>query len=124
MALRSEKLWFLGYDTTTIFRLWDPIKKIVRTASDITFNEAELTGSTNIESLPETTTPTTTTTDDSDSIISEIVEVTAQESPKPITLVDVMVPPRDLNKIYKDIIDNPTPIPIPIYANIAIDDND
>ncbi len=35
-----------------------------------------------------------------------------------------MVPPRDLNKIYKDIIDNPTPIPIAIYTNIVIDDDD
>jgi len=76
MAPRFKKLWFLGYDATTIFRLWDPIKKIVRTVRDITFNEVELAGNTNIESLPEITTPIITTTNDSDSTISETVGVT------------------------------------------------
>ncbi len=107
-----------------------PIKKIVRTARDITFNEAELAGNTNIESLPKTTTPTTsttttaTTTNDSNSTISEIVGITAEEPPKPTTLVNVMIPPRDLNKIYKNIIDDPTPISIAIYTNTAINNND
>ncbi len=63
MAPRSEKLWFLDYDATTIFRLWDPTKKIVRTARDIIFNEVELINNTDIENLPETTTLTATTTD-------------------------------------------------------------
>ncbi len=54
----------------------------MRTARDITFNEIELTGSTNIESLPEIITSTTsiTTTDDSDSTILEIIKLTAQET--------------------------------------------
>jgi len=39
---RSEKLWLLGYDAITIFRLWDLVKRIVRTSRNVTFNEAEL----------------------------------------------------------------------------------
>jgi hypothetical protein len=42
LAPRSEKQWLLGYEATTIFRLWDPVKKIVRTSRDVNFNEAEL----------------------------------------------------------------------------------
>jgi hypothetical protein len=42
LVLRFEKQWLLGYETTTIFRLWDLVKKIVRTSRDINFNEAEL----------------------------------------------------------------------------------
>jgi hypothetical protein len=42
LAPRSEKQWLLGYEATTIFRLWDPVKKIVRTSRDINFNETEL----------------------------------------------------------------------------------
>jgi hypothetical protein len=42
LASRSEKQWLLGYEAITIFRLWDLVKKIVRTSRDINFNEAEL----------------------------------------------------------------------------------
>jgi hypothetical protein len=42
LASRSEKQWLLGYEAITIFRLWDLIKKIVRTSRDVNFNEAEL----------------------------------------------------------------------------------
>jgi hypothetical protein len=42
LALRSEKQWLLGYEAITIFRLWNPVKKIVRTSRDVNFNEAEL----------------------------------------------------------------------------------
>jgi hypothetical protein len=42
LASRSEKQWLLGYEATTIFRLWDPVKKIVRISRDVNFNEAEL----------------------------------------------------------------------------------
>jgi hypothetical protein len=39
---RSEKQWLLEYEATIIFRLWDLVKKIVRTSRDVNFNEAEL----------------------------------------------------------------------------------
>jgi hypothetical protein len=42
MASRSEKLWLLGYEASTIFRLWDPVKRAVRINRNVTFNEAEL----------------------------------------------------------------------------------
>jgi hypothetical protein len=42
LVLRSEKQWLLGYEATIIFRLWDPVKKIVRISRDVNFNEAEL----------------------------------------------------------------------------------
>jgi hypothetical protein len=32
LVLRSEKLWLLGYEATTIFRLWNLVKKTVRTS--------------------------------------------------------------------------------------------
>jgi hypothetical protein len=42
MALRFEKLWLLGYEASTIFRLWDPVKKAVRISRNVTFNKVEL----------------------------------------------------------------------------------
>ncbi len=104
----------------------------MRTARDITFNKAELTDriNTNTEDSSETiilettTSITTTTTTDSDLIISETVGDTAPESPKSNTFIGVVVPPRNLKKIYKDLIDNPTPIPIALYINTTIDDSD
>src|SRR5882757_5178445 len=42
MAPRSEKVWLLGYEASTIFRVWDPKKKLVRTTKNVVFNEAEL----------------------------------------------------------------------------------
>src|SRR5450755_3645730 len=45
MAPKSAKQWLLGYDATTIFRLWDPVRKRMHTSRDVTFNEAELAGS-------------------------------------------------------------------------------
>ena len=42
MVLRSEKLWLLGYEASTIFRLWNPVKKAVRISRNVIFNEAEL----------------------------------------------------------------------------------
>jgi hypothetical protein len=42
LAPRSEKQWLLGYEAITIFRLWNSVKKIVRTNRDVNFNEAEL----------------------------------------------------------------------------------
>ncbi len=107
----------------------------MRTARDITFNEAELAGRTNTntedstetttsETTTSTTTTTTTTTTDSDPTISETVGDTAPEPPKPNTFIGVVVPPRDLKKIYEDLIDDPTPIPIALYTNTTIDDSD
>jgi hypothetical protein len=58
LAPRSEKLWLLGYEATTIFRLWDPVKKTVRTSRDVNFNEAELAPAKCIAN-PTTTSPTT-----------------------------------------------------------------
>jgi hypothetical protein len=45
MALQSEKLWLLGYEASTIFRLWDSVKKAVRISRNVTFKEAELAAS-------------------------------------------------------------------------------
>jgi hypothetical protein len=42
LAPRSEKQWLLRYEATIIFRLWNPVKKIVRMNRDVNFNEAEL----------------------------------------------------------------------------------
>jgi hypothetical protein len=42
MVSRSEKLWLLGYEASTIFRLWDPVKRAVRISRNVTFNKAEL----------------------------------------------------------------------------------
>src|SRR5271154_4706463 len=41
MAPRSEKIWLLGYETSTILRVWN-LKKLVRTTKNVVFNEAEL----------------------------------------------------------------------------------
>jgi hypothetical protein len=42
MVPRSEKLWLLGYEAFTIFRLWNSVKRAVRISRNITFNKAEL----------------------------------------------------------------------------------
>src|SRR5277367_3371456 len=42
MAPRSEKISFLGYIVSTIFRVWDPKKKLVRITKNVVSNEAEL----------------------------------------------------------------------------------
>jgi hypothetical protein len=42
LAPRSEKQWLLEYEAITIFRLWDLVKKIVRTSRDVNFNKTEL----------------------------------------------------------------------------------
>jgi hypothetical protein len=52
MALRSEKYWLLNYNTTTIFRLWDPIRKYMYISRDIIFNEAELIRNISVRDLP------------------------------------------------------------------------
>jgi hypothetical protein len=53
MEPRSEKLWLLGYEATTIFRVWDPVRRTVRTSRNVNFNEAELAA------MPGTTTSPT-----------------------------------------------------------------
>src|SRR5277367_3687664 len=35
LGSRSEKLWLLGYDAIIIFRLWDPVKRIVRMSRNV-----------------------------------------------------------------------------------------
>jgi hypothetical protein len=57
LASRSEKLWLLRYEATTIFRLWNPVKRTVRTSRDVNFNEAELATAKCI--ADPTTSPTT-----------------------------------------------------------------
>ena len=64
LAPRFEKLWLLGYEATTIFRLWDPVKKAVRISRNVTFNEAELATAKCI--ADPTTSPTTESNADSD----------------------------------------------------------
>jgi hypothetical protein len=55
IAPRSEKLWLLGYEATTIFKLWDPVKKAVRISRNVTFNETELAaGPTSLTTSPIT----------------------------------------------------------------------
>jgi hypothetical protein len=61
MAPRSEKLWLLGYEATTIFRLWNPVKRAVRISRNVTFNEAELAAG----PIKPTTSPTTEPTPES-----------------------------------------------------------
>src|SRR5450755_3557006 len=41
-ASRSRKMRLLGYDVTTIFRLWDPVKEKIRTFRDMIFNELDI----------------------------------------------------------------------------------
>jgi hypothetical protein len=63
LASRSEKQWLLEYEATTIFRLWNPVKKIVRTSRDINFNKTELAPAKCI--VKSTTSPTTSPTTES-----------------------------------------------------------
>ncbi len=58
MAPRSEKLWLLGYEASTIFRLWDPVKRAVRISRNDTFNEAELAAGPTKPTTSPTTEPT------------------------------------------------------------------
>jgi hypothetical protein len=64
LVLRSEKLWLLGYEATTIFRLWDLVRRTVRTSRDVNFNKTELTIAKCIADPP--TSPTTKLNADSD----------------------------------------------------------
>jgi hypothetical protein len=48
MALRLEKYWLLDYDATTIYKLWNSVRKRVHISRDIIFNEVELAGNMNI----------------------------------------------------------------------------
>ena len=63
LAPRSEKQQLLEYEATTIFRLQNPVKKIVRTSRDINFNKAELAPAKCI--AKPTTSPTTSPTTES-----------------------------------------------------------
>jgi hypothetical protein len=69
LASRSEKQWLLRYEATTIFRLWNSVKKIVRTSRDVNFNKAELTPAkciANPTTSPTTTSPITESNAESD----------------------------------------------------------
>jgi hypothetical protein len=68
MAPRSAKQWLLGYDATTIFRLWDSVRKRVHTSRDVTFNEAELAGSKDVGDPSQGATAPATTASDTSTI--------------------------------------------------------
>jgi hypothetical protein len=98
LAPRSEKQWLLEYEATTIFRLWNPVKKIVRTSRDINFNKAELAPAkciANPTTSPTTTSPTTEsnaesnaesdTESDTDSNAESSIESTDQPTFRPTT---------------------------------------
>src|SRR5450755_4274045 len=68
MAPRSAKQWLLGYDTTTIFRLWDPVRKKVHTSRDVTFNETELAGNKDVKNPSQGATAPATTASDASTI--------------------------------------------------------
>jgi hypothetical protein len=95
MAPRSEKLWLLGYEATTIFRLWDPVKKAVRISRNVTFNEAELaagpttpTTSPTTEPTPESNAESNAESDaesDTDSNAESSIESTDQPTFRPTT---------------------------------------
>jgi hypothetical protein len=53
MAPRSEKHWLLDYNTITIYRLWNSVRKRVYILRNIIFNEIELTGNMNVKNLPQ-----------------------------------------------------------------------
>src|SRR5450755_3752616 len=55
-ASRSKKMRLLGYDATTIFRLWNPVKEKIRISKNMIFSEL------NIDSRAKPALNTTTTT--------------------------------------------------------------
>jgi hypothetical protein len=99
MAPRSEKLWLLGYEASTIFRLWDPVKRAVRISRNVTFNEAELaagpiktTTSLTTEPTPESNAESNAESDvesdaesDTDSNAESSIESTDQPTFRPTT---------------------------------------
>jgi hypothetical protein len=95
MAPRSEKLWLLGYEASTIFRLWDPVKRAVRISRNVTFNKAELaagptktTTSLITEPTPESNAESNAESDaesDTDSNAESSIESTDQPTFRPIT---------------------------------------
>src|SRR5450432_1910099 len=85
MASRSEKLWLVGYETTTIFRLWDPVKRIVRTSRNVIFNETELvTTNSRISTSTTSSTPKSNTDSNADSDTKSINEPTFRPTTKSI----------------------------------------
>jgi hypothetical protein len=93
----------MGYKSTTIFRLWDPSKNVVKAVRDVSFNEADLNGAPKRPSQPKPTpaviitrpkdfnpndykdappTPTPTPTPDPDSKTIERVLLTSSSSKK------------------------------------------
>jgi hypothetical protein len=53
MASKLEKHWLLDYNTITIFKLWNPVRKRVHTSRNIIFNEAELIKNMNVKNFSQ-----------------------------------------------------------------------
>ena len=95
MAPRSEKLWLLGYEASTIFRLWDPVKRAVRISRNVTFNKTELAAgptktitSLTTELTPESNAESNAESDaesDTDSNAESSIESTDQPTFRPTT---------------------------------------
>jgi hypothetical protein len=132
MASKSEKHWLLGYDVTTIYRLWDSVRKRVHISRDIIFNEAELAGNISVENLSQSTTAPINITITSmltenkkdESIAARTRKATFKiELPKEAVgiikvfakLIDVVAPRRNPNIVYEDLIEKD-----PILSKIII----
>jgi hypothetical protein len=113
LAPRSEKQWLLEYEATTIFRLWNPVKKIVRTSRDVNFNEAELAPVKYI--VNPTTSPKTSLTiksptaesnaeSDAESDTDSNAESSIESTDQPTNTVDlaIVMPERDTEVEYED----------------------
>src|SRR5271169_3582379 len=110
---RSEKLWLLGYDATTIFRLWNPVKRIVRTSRNVTFNEAELATAGSMTSSTTTKTTNQATTEPTEkptfrpttrSMTRKSTSQEAVEVSEPIKTADlaIVMPERDPEIEYEN----------------------
>ena len=136
MAARSEKLWLIGYDATTIFRVWDPVRRVVRTSRDVVFNETELAHTNRPSPAPATTTeqPTSPTNSKNEgpttrssarrtaqakanakATTSETVGVAEPTSGRS-TGIAVVMPTRDQNIVYEDWNEEDPPLPQAHFA--------
>jgi methionine synthase II (cobalamin-independent) len=121
MASRSEKYWLLNYNATTIYKLWDPVRKRVHISRNMIFNEIELAGNISVRDLPQSiTAPTNITTTnmltenkENESIAARIRKIISKtklskEAVKIIKvsakLIDMIAPRRNPNIVYKDLI--------------------
>jgi hypothetical protein len=126
MAPRSEKHWLLGYNATTIYRLWDPVRKRVHISRDMIFNEVELAGNMSVKSFFQDITASTNITitsiltenKEDESIAARIRKTTfkielPKEAVKVIKIsakfIGMIALRRNPNIVYEDLIEeNPT----------------